>query len=110
MMRYAVANTHYKIYKNYIFVVSLPKIAKKHLIIFTRYPQAGKTKTRLIPALGVEGAANLQRQMTEFTLDKVKKFQLEAAISFEIRFAGGDLTIDAKLVGNRIELPTSREW
>jgi len=69
----------------------LPKIAKQHLIIFTRYPQPGKTKTRLIPALGEKGAANLQRQMTEYTLSKVKQFQESAAISFEVRFAGGDL-------------------
>ena len=34
------------------------------LCIFTRFPQAGKCKTRLIPKLGAEGAADLQRQMT----------------------------------------------
>ncbi|MDY6898898.1 MAG: TIGR04282 family arsenosugar biosynthesis glycosyltransferase [Cyanobacteriota bacterium] len=81
---------------------SSPKIAKKHLIIFTRYPQPGKTKTRLIPALGVEGAANLQRQMTEFTLSKVKKFQESAAISFEIRFAGGDLQLMQNWLGTEL--------
>lgn len=37
----------------------------KHLIIFTRYPEPGKTKTRLIPVVGEIGAANLHRQMTE---------------------------------------------
>lgn len=41
---------------------------KQHLIIFTRYPEAGKTKTRLIPALGTVGAANLQQEMTEYTI------------------------------------------
>jgi glycosyltransferase A (GT-A) superfamily protein (DUF2064 family) len=39
-----------------------------HLIVFTRFPIHGKTKTRLIPALGAEGAAALQRQMTEHPL------------------------------------------
>ena len=81
---------------------SSPKIAKKHLIIFTRYPQPGKTKTRLIPALGVEGAANLQRQMTEFTLSKVKKFQESAAISFEIRFTGGNLQLMQNWLGTEL--------
>ena len=81
---------------------SSPKIAKKHLIIFTRYPQPGITKTRLIPALGVEGAANLQRQMTEFTLSKVKKFQESAAISFEIRFAGGNLQLMQNWLGTEL--------
>ncbi len=83
-------------------MASSPKIAKKHLIIFTRYPQPGKTKTRLIPALGVEGAANLQRQMTEYTLSKVKKFQKSAGISFEIRFAGGDLQLMQNWLGTEL--------
>jgi rSAM/selenodomain-associated transferase 1 len=83
-------------------VVSSSEIAKKHLIIFTRYPQPGKTKTRLIPALGVEGAANLQRQMTEFTLSKVKKFQKSAAISFEVRFVGGDLQLMQDWLGTEL--------
>lgn len=83
-------------------MVSSPKIAKQHLIIFTRYPQSGKTKTRLIPALGEEGAANLQRQMTEYTVSKVKKFQSSAAISFEIRFAGGDLQLMQNWLGTEL--------
>ncbi|MBW4514050.1 MAG: TIGR04283 family arsenosugar biosynthesis glycosyltransferase [Timaviella obliquedivisa GSE-PSE-MK23-08B] len=57
----------------------------ERLIIFTRYPRPGKAKTRLIPALGAEGAANLQRQMTEHTLAQVKK--LDPSISVEIWFA-----------------------
>jgi rSAM/selenodomain-associated transferase 2/rSAM/selenodomain-associated transferase 1 len=57
----------------------------ERLIIFTRYPRPGKAKTRLIPALGAEGAATLQRQMTEHTLTQVKN--LDPAISVEIWFA-----------------------
>ena len=67
-------------------------IKKQHLIIFTRYPEAGKTKTRLIPALGTKGAADLHRQMTEHTLTQVKQLQ-SYAISFEVRFAGGDMQL-----------------
>lgn len=33
---------------------------KRTLIIFTRYPQPHRSKTRLIPFLGPEGAAELQ--------------------------------------------------
>ena len=66
---------------------------KQHLIIFTRYPEAGKTKTRLIPALGTVGAANLQRQMTEHTIFQIKELQKTADISVEVRFAGGDLQL-----------------
>lgn len=39
------------------------------LIVFGRYPVPGRTKTRLIPALGPVGAAELQREMTERILD-----------------------------------------
>ncbi len=34
------------------------------LILFTRYPEPGRVKTRLIPALGAEGAAGLHRRLT----------------------------------------------
>ncbi len=36
-----------------------------HILIFARYPEPGKAKTRLIPALGPVGAARLHRRMTE---------------------------------------------
>lgn len=35
------------------------------LILFTRYPEPGKTKTRLIPAIGAEKAALLQKRCSE---------------------------------------------
>lgn len=67
-----------------------PATVNETLIIFTRYPEPGKTKTRMIPALGEEGAAKLQRQMTENTLAKVKKLQAFYPVSVEIHFAGGN--------------------
>ncbi|MDQ1335917.1 MAG: uncharacterized protein QG552_2867 [Thermodesulfobacteriota bacterium] len=39
-----------------------------HILIFTRYPIPGKAKTRLIPPLGIEGAARLHRRMTEYAV------------------------------------------
>ncbi|MBP0016855.1 MAG: TIGR04282 family arsenosugar biosynthesis glycosyltransferase [Cyanobacteria bacterium SBLK] len=61
----------------------------ERLVIFTRYPEPGKTKTRLIPALGAEGAANLQRQMTEYTLKQAQKLLEFRSLSVEIHFSGG---------------------
>ncbi|MEM8604404.1 MAG: TIGR04282 family arsenosugar biosynthesis glycosyltransferase [Cyanobacteria bacterium P01_H01_bin.121] len=46
-----------------------------HLLIFTRYPKPGKTKTRLIPAVGPEGAATIQRELTEHTIQTVRSLQ-----------------------------------
>ena len=74
-------------------MLNLPANPKQHLIIFTRYPEPGKTKTRLIPVLGTVGAANLQREMTEYTIFKVQELQKAAAISVEVRFGGGDLQL-----------------
>ncbi|MEJ1933908.1 TIGR04282 family arsenosugar biosynthesis glycosyltransferase [Nostoc sp. NIES-2111] len=74
-------------------------ILPQHLIIFSRYPEPGKTKTRLIPALGAAGAANLQRQMTEYTLSQVKELQQVINVSSEVRFAGGDIQLMQNWLG-----------
>ncbi|WP_373527032.1 TIGR04282 family arsenosugar biosynthesis glycosyltransferase [Nostoc sp.] len=74
-------------------MLNFPANSKQHLIIFTRYPEPGKTKTRLIPTLGSVGAANLQREMTEHTIFQVQELQKAVAISVEVRFAGGDLQL-----------------
>jgi hypothetical protein len=39
--------------------------AHRQVILFGRYPVPGLTKTRLMPTLGVLGAADLQRRLTE---------------------------------------------
>lgn len=67
---------------------NLPPSAQNNLIIFTRYPEPGKTKTRLIPTLGEEGAAILQRQLTEYTIREAKKLLNQATIS--IYYTGKD--------------------
>ncbi len=72
---------------------------KERLIAFTRYPEPGKAKTRLIPALGAEGAATLHRQMTEHTLAQVKELQNRRKITIEVRFDGGDLTLMKRWLG-----------
>jgi uncharacterized protein len=65
-------------------------IPLSRLIIFTRFPEPGKTKTRLIPALGPKGAADLQRQMTEQTLIWVRRLAAESTVALEVRFEGGN--------------------
>lgn len=62
-----------------------------HLILFTRYPEPGRTKTRLIPALGARGAAALQRQLTEHTLRQVRGLQQRRSLQVTCCFAGGDV-------------------
>ncbi len=57
-----------------------------HLILFARWPEPGRTKTRLIPALGAAGAAELQRRMTL----QVLRTALGGDRQVEVRFEGGD--------------------
>ncbi|MGF1479174.1 MAG: TIGR04282 family arsenosugar biosynthesis glycosyltransferase [Cyanophyceae cyanobacterium] len=63
------------------------------LLIFTRYPEPGKTKTRLIPALGEAGAANLQQQMTQHTLKQAKELRSQRPLSIQVYYAGGSSTV-----------------
>jgi uncharacterized protein len=71
----------------------------KTLIIFSRYPEAGKTKTRMIPALGALGAAELQRKMTEHTLKTAIALQSSSDIAIQIHFAGGDIQLMREWLG-----------
>ena len=59
------------------------------LIIFSRYPEAGKTKTRMIPALGAEGAAQLQKRLSEHTLKQARQFRELTGVTIKVYFAGG---------------------
>lgn len=59
------------------------------LIIFCRYPVPGRTKTRIIPALGPAGAADLHRRLTEKTMATVREFASRRGIKVEVRFEGG---------------------
>ena len=72
------------------------------LLLFLRYPQPGKTKTRLIPALGAAGAAQLQRQMAEYLLAKIS----HSAWEIQVHFSGASLQdMQAWLGGHRIYRP-----
>lgn len=61
------------------------------LIIFTRYPEAGTTKTRLIPAIGAEQAALLQKKMTEKLVAAATSVETDHPYSLSIYYTGGDL-------------------
>ena len=54
------------------------------LVLFTRYPEPGKAKTRLMPALGEAGAADVHRQLTERTVATMRA----SGLVIEIRYTG----------------------
>ncbi len=72
------------------------------LVIFTRYPEPGKTKTRLIPALGAAGAARLQCDLTRHALAQAREFQQSAPVTVEVRYDGGDTEKMAECFGNDV--------
>jgi len=72
---------------------------RERLIIFTRYPEAGKTKTRLIPLLGPDGAAELHRRMTEHILARTKELQRYRPVSVEVRYEGGNKCLMEQWLG-----------
>jgi len=57
------------------------------LVLFTRYPIPGMAKTRLIPALGPDGAAALHRRLTERALDTMQA----SGLPMELRVTGAPL-------------------
>ncbi len=61
-----------------------------NLLLFTRYPRPGQTKTRLIPALGADGAAFVQRQMTEQVVATARQFSDMPGRRLEICSTGAD--------------------
>ncbi len=54
--------------------MTLASLDDRHLIIFARYPVPGKTKTRLVPALGAARAAMLAKQFTEYVVARVQEY------------------------------------
>jgi len=63
------------------------KASKELLVIFTRFPLPGQAKTRLIPFLGPEGAAEFQKRMTEYTIEQARLTQ----VPIQVRFTGGTM-------------------
>jgi rSAM/selenodomain-associated transferase 2/rSAM/selenodomain-associated transferase 1 len=65
------------------------KQTQEQLIVFSRYPEPGTTKTRLATALGYQGAAEIQKKLTEHTLSQVRKFLHLRPAAAIIYYEGG---------------------
>lgn len=75
---------------------------KETLIIFSRYPEPGKTKTRMIPALGANGAADLQRRLSEYTLKQARSLRQLREIEIAVYFAGGNSDLMRDWLGDDV--------
>lgn len=56
------------------------------LVLFARYPAAGAAKTRLIPALGPEGAAGVHRRLAKRTLGVL----MDSGFPVELHYTGAE--------------------
>lgn len=80
----------------------------ERLIVFTRYPEPGRTKTRLIPALGPRAAAETQTEMTRHVLGRSDAWLDGGPKEQEVRFEGGDAGLMAARFGRRAYVPQGR--
>ena len=69
------------------------------LLVFTRYPEPGKVKTRLIPALGSTGAASLHRRLTAHALSLAKAFADAGHLELRVAFDGGHVQAMQQVFG-----------
>ncbi len=69
------------------------------LLLFTRYPEAGTTKTRLIPALGPDGAARLHKRLTERAAGQAGLLAASHDIPTVVHYSGGSLAQMAAWLG-----------
>ena len=74
----------------------------ERLVLFSRYPEPGKTKTRLIPALGPKGASDLQKHMTEHVLSRACDLVESRPVDMEVRYDGGKQGLMEKWLGKSI--------
>lgn len=63
---------------------------RETLVVFARFPEAGRAKTRLIPALGPQGAADLHRRLTEHAVGEARRLAEQRGVSVEIHHEGGN--------------------
>jgi len=72
------------------------------ILLFTKYPLPGKSKTRLIPRLGEEGAADLQKLMTEVITIKMQTISLSKGWHFTVFHEGGNNQLMKNWLGDSL--------
>jgi uncharacterized protein len=71
----------------------------EHLIVFARFPEPGKAKTRLIPAFGAEQSAAIHKYLALRTIQLSKRFAFDRQCSLFVYFSGCDSDAIAKVFG-----------
>jgi uncharacterized protein len=79
-----------------------PSLSENRLIIFTRCPEPGCCKTRLIPALGADGAAAVHETLIQHTMLWIGS-AADEGIAVEVRYTGDNLERLRVLCGAAVE-------
>src|SRR5690606_4688955 len=66
-------------------------VPMNQLLVFTRFPTPGRVKTRLIPALGPDGAARLHETLTRRALTTARQFAAASHYAPTVCVADGDI-------------------
>lgn len=74
------------------------------LAVLTRYPVPGRVKTRLVPALGEEGAARLQWEMSRLTVQVARQARKVVGCTVEVHHDGGDEAAMKRWLGQDVLL------
>ncbi|MEK6703862.1 MAG: TIGR04283 family arsenosugar biosynthesis glycosyltransferase [Planctomycetota bacterium] len=76
--------------QEYFWPKKLTSGAREALGVFAKYPEPGRAKTRLIPALGAAGAAGLHDSMVRHTLARVSELLSQREVESRVYSAGTD--------------------
>jgi uncharacterized protein len=76
--------------------VSIDGLTEWSLIVFTRWPTPGRTKTRLIPAYGAGGAASIHQQLIAHTVAVART--LPVSVNVVVAIADAPSGVDKKLL------------
>lgn len=69
------------------------------VLVFARYPTPGQAKTRLIPALGPAGAAQVYRQFAEGTIAQLRALQQRCPVDVALWYSGATAATMADWLG-----------
>lgn len=75
--------------------MTVPRVA-----LFARFPEPGQAKTRLIPALGADGAAALHRRLTEHVVGVLRA----SGLPWELRATGAPAAAFRRWLGSGIQV------
>ncbi|WP_051328304.1 TIGR04283 family arsenosugar biosynthesis glycosyltransferase [Desulfatirhabdium butyrativorans] len=76
-----------------------PSTGNRRLILFSRFPAPGSTKTRMIPLLGAAGAASLQKSLTGRTVATARCVASEIQATIDVFHEDGNDRVFRRWLG-----------